>query len=181
MRIKVRGKKTIMWLITSLLDYKKYPAAEIKLWFKRRWKVEGLIEEIKIWLGADVLRSQKVAGIYKEITARVMAFNLTHWLILKACPRRQKQPKQISVLATIRLITAYSLKMSVVSQPRFIELKEKLLEKIVRSTVPARPNRNEPRMKRRDQKHYPILKTSRAEWRKINEESNYVTTKRIRA
>lgn len=181
MRVKVRGKKINMWLITSLLDHKKYPADEIKLWYKRRWKVEGLIEEIKIWLGADVLRSKKSEGIYKELSARVMAFNLIHWVILKACPRHQKRPEQISVSATIRLITVYSLKMSAASKQRSIELNQRLLEKIAHSIVFARPGRSEPRMKRRDQKHYHILKISRTEWRKMNEGIDYVTTEKIRA
>ncbi|MEW6621347.1 MAG: hypothetical protein AB1422_18785 [bacterium] len=35
--------------------------------YKKRWKMEGLIEEIKIWLGADVLRSKTKEGIYKEM------------------------------------------------------------------------------------------------------------------
>lgn len=178
---KVLGKKTVIWLITSLLDKQKYPADEIKLWYKRRWKVEGLIEEIKIFLGADVLKSKKSEGVYKELYARVMAFNLIHWVILKTCQRYKKKPERISVSATIRLTAAYSLKMSESSVRRSLSLYEELLEKIAQSTVPSRPSRIEPRMKRRDQKHYPILKVSRAEWRNINEEVDYVIESKMRA
>lgn len=180
-RVKVLGKKTVIWLVTSLLDKQKYPADEIKLWYKRRWKVEGLIEEIKIFLGADVLRSKKAEGIYKELYARLMAFNLTHWVILKACQKYKKNPERISISATIRLTAAYSLKMSESSVRRSVSLYEELLEKIAQSTVSHRPGRIEPRMKRRDQKHYPILKVSRAEWRNINEGIDYVTADKMPA
>jgi hypothetical protein len=67
-----------------LLDDKKYPVDEIKALYMRRWIVEGLIEEIKIWLGGDVLRSKTVEGIHKELYARIIAFNLIRWLILRA-------------------------------------------------------------------------------------------------
>lgn len=168
-KVKVRGKKTAIWLVTSLLDNKKYPAEEIKLWYKRRWKVEGLIEEIKIALGADVLRSKTAEGIHKELYARVIAFNLTHWVILKTCRKYQKSPERISVCATIRLTATYSLKMSAAPAQRVDFLYEELLEKIAFASVLHRPGRVEPRMKRRDQKHYPILKIARAEWRNTNE------------
>lgn len=180
-KIKVRGKKTTIWLVTSLLDDKKYPAGEIKLWYKRRWKVEGLIEEIKIDLGADVLRSKTAEGIHKELYARVISFNLTHWVIMKACKKYKKNPERISVCATIRLTATYSLKMSATPAHRVGSLYEELLEKIALSSVPHRPGRIEPRMKRRDQKHYPILKISRAEWRAINKESKHVTKVKVPA
>jgi len=177
MKLKVRGNKTAIWLMTSLLDKQKYPVDEIKLWYKRRWKAEGLIEEIKIFLGADVLRSKKADGVYKELYARVMAFNLIHWIILKACRKHKKNPERISVSATIRLTTAYSLKMGA----RSSGLYKILLDKIACSTVSHRPGRSEPRMKRRDQKHYPVLKMSRAEWRNISEGIEHVTADKMSA
>ena len=166
--VRTRGKKEILWLITSLLDAKKYPAQEIKLLYKKRWKVEGLIEELKIWLSADVLRSKTEEGIYKEMYARIIAFNLIHWLILKAAKKHLKDPERISVSATLRLTTTYSLKMSMSPFWMLPSLYEDLLEKVAYSKVPYRPDRLEPRMKRRDQKHYSILKISRMEWRNIN-------------
>ena len=165
---KIRGRKMILWLATSLLDARKYPAAEIKELYKKRWKVETLIEEIKIWLGSDVLRSKTAKGIRKELYARIVAGNLVHWLILKAAKKYNKDPQRISTTASTRLLNCYSLKMSEAPQEKLPDLYEQLLEKIASSTVPYRPNRLEPRMKRRDQKHYPILHTSRAQWRKEN-------------
>lgn len=166
--IRIRGKKETLWLITSLLDAKKYPSQEIKLLYKKRWKVEGLIEELKIWLSADILRSKTEEGIYKEMYARIIAFNLIHWLILKASKKHQKDPERISISATLRLTAVYSLKMSTAPFWKLKLLYEDLLEKVAYSKVPYRPDRLEPRMKRRDQKHYSILKISRMEWRNIN-------------
>ena len=165
----IRGKKELFWLITSLLDAKKYPGQEIKLLYKKRWKVEGLIEEIKVWLSADILRSKTKDGIYKELYARIIAFNLIHWLILKAGKKHQKDIERISVAATLRLTASYSLKISAAPAWMLPSLYEELLRKIAYSKIPYRPGRNEPRLKKRETKRYSALKISRAEWRVMDE------------
>lgn len=167
MTAKIRGKRETFWLVTSLLDLQLYPAQEICGWAKKRWKIEGLIEELKIWLGADILRSKTVEGIYKELYARVIALNLVHWLILKAAAKYQRKSERLSVSATLRLTAAYSLKMSTAPAWRLPLLYEELLEHIAFSRVPYRPNRMEPRMKKRLPKNYPKLKISRQEWRSL--------------
>jgi putative transposase len=164
----VRGRKETFWIVTSLLCAEQYPADEIRALYQRRWLVEGLIGEIKIWLGADVLRSKTEEGIRKELCARIIAFNLIRWLILKAAKEHGESAERISFAATVRLIAAFSLKMSTAPFWMLPSLYEELLERIASSIVAYRPGRIEPRMKRRDQKHYPILKISRSEWRALN-------------
>ncbi len=164
---KVRGRKETFWLVTSLLNPSVYPANEIKAWYKNRWKVETLIEELKILLGSDVLRSQSIEGIYKELYARVLALNLIHWLILKASQKYNLNRNLISVSAATRLSSAYSLKMSLAPVWQLPELYDELLEQIGRSNIYSRPDRLEPRMIKRDKKHYPQLKISRYEWRQL--------------
>lgn len=168
LQTKIRGRTTTLWLVTSLLNTQDYPAQEVKDLYKKRWKVETLIEEIKIWLGSDVLRSKTAEGIHKELYARIVAGNLIHWLILKAAKKHHQNSERISITAATRLIHCYSFKMSEAPEKRLPDLYEELLDKIARSIVPYRPNRIEPRMKRRDLKHYPILHSSRAQWRKDN-------------
>lgn len=108
-------------------------------------------------------------GIRKELYARIVAGNLIHWLILKAAKKHQRDPEGISTTAAIRLINCYSLKMSEAQEERLVQLYEELLNKIADSIVPYRPNRIEPRLKKRDQKHYGILRIPRAQWRKEND------------
>lgn len=165
---KIRCKKETFWIVTSLLDSQQYPAKEVCGWLKKRWKVEGLIEELKVWLGADIFRSKTAEGIYKELYARVIALNLIHWLILKAAKKHsQKQEINLSVSATLRLTVAYSLKMSTAPAWRLPFLYEELLEHIASSRIPYRPNRMEPRMKKRISQNYSQLKMSRREWRNL--------------
>ena len=159
------NKKEMLWLVTSLLNPKKYPAHEIKDVFKKRWRAETLIEEIKLWLSADVLRSKTVEGIFKEMHARVVATHLIHWLILRAAKKHCEKPDRISVSATLRLTAAYSLKMSTAPAWQLPLLYDELLEHVADSLVPYRPGRIEPRMKRREAKKYNKLKIPRWLWR----------------
>lgn len=169
-RIKaaVRGRKEMFWLITSLVDERKYPAGEIRALYKKRWKMEGLIREIKIWLGADVLRSKTVEGIHKELYAKIIACNLIHWLMLKSAEEHRADAERISFSAAVRLTASFSLKMSCAPYWKLPSLYKDLLERVACSAVPHRPGRNEPRLKKRDQKHYGILKISRAQWRAMH-------------
>lgn len=164
---KIRGRKEVFWIATSLVDPEHYPAHEIQGWYKRRWKVEGLIEELKVWLGADVLRSKTGEGICKELYARIIGLNLIHWLILKATRQYHRPVERISTSAALRLTAAYSLKMSTAPSWQLPELYRTLLERIANSLVPDRADRMEPRMIRRDTKHYPMLKIMRSEWRAL--------------
>jgi len=167
-RARIDGKREEFWIATSLSDAEKYPAQEIIAWQKKRWKVETLIEEMKIWLGADVLRSKSPEGIYKELYARIIGLNLIHWLILKASQKHNKEIDRLSVSAALRLTASYSLKMSTAPVWQLPLLYNQLLERIAISRIPYRPNRLEPRMQKREPKDYPKLKMSRTEWRFLN-------------
>lgn len=167
-KARIRGRKETFWIATSLLDPKAYPADEIRAWYKKRWKVEGLIEELKVWLGADVLRSKTAEGILKELYARVIGLNLIHWLILKSAKKHNKSPARLSVSAALRLTAAQSLRMSTAPVWQLPILFEQLLGRMAFSTVPYRPNRIEPRMIKRETKYYNRLKISRTEWRSLH-------------
>ena len=165
--VRNKGKEETFWIATSLRDPRRYPAHEIQAWLKKRWKVETLIEELKIWVGADILRSKTVAGIYKELCARILGLNLIHWLIVKASRQHDREVDRISVSAALRLAVSYSLKMSTAPGWQLPLLYEELLERIASSQVPYRPDRCEPRMIKRETKYYPMLKIARTEWRNL--------------
>ncbi len=162
---RVRGKFKSIWLATSLLDAERYPAAEIGKLYAGRWRIETMFKEFKVTSGADVLRSKKADGIRKEIAARMMAMNLVRIVMLEAAAKHGKEPTRLSFTAALRLVVSTSLRMSTAATWGLGALYEIMLERIAAATVPERPGRNEPRMKRRETKHYEALRTSRAEWR----------------
>ena len=153
------------WLVTSLLDARRHPAEMIREFYRGRWSVETTIGEVKHPLSADVLRSKTPDGAYKEMTAKVMAFNLIRCVMLKAAPRRQAEPDRLSFSNARRLVVAYSLRMS--AAPIFLlqSLYREMLDAVASVLVPHRPGRVEPRAVRRERKHYERLKIPRRVWR----------------
>ncbi len=164
--LRVRGQHRVVWFVTSLLDAKCYPAAEIVELYGRRWRIETLFREVKINLSADVLRSQTPDGIRKEIIARLTALNIVRSVMLEAALTAGiADPLRISFTHAVRAIISFSPALSQLRLWAALEVYEAMLIEIASHINPSRPNRLEPRMVRREQRHYPSLRTTRAQWR----------------
>jgi len=167
-RVTLRGRKGMetSWLATSLLDAKAYPADEIAQRYAERWSVETRIREFKIDLSADVLRSKTVDGVRKEVMARVVAMNVITVLMLEAALDADVDPRRISFVQTLRTVLSFAPGFAYHAPATLPRLYRCMLHEIARNLVPLRSNRLEPRAIRREKKHYPSLKTTRAEWRR---------------
>jgi hypothetical protein len=162
----VRGTKATIWLVTSLLDPETYPAEEIARLYAGRWNIETLFRELKLTMGADVLRSKKPDGVRKEFAARMCAMNLVRTLMIEAALEHGEDPASLSFSNAVRATVATSLKMSEAPVWRLRGLYDELLAEIAAERVPDRPGRNEPRALTRERKHYPRLKVKRSDWRR---------------
>jgi IS4 transposase len=162
----VRGRMQTMWLVTSLRDAQRYPAAEIVELYARRWRIEVLFRELKIDLSADVLRSQSPEGIRKEIAARLIAINVVRSIMLEAAAQnRAEDPLRLSFIFAVRAIVNFAPALAIEPFWKLRMIYQAMLREIAAHQVEWRPGRKEPRMIRRDRKHYPMLTTTRAEWR----------------
>ena len=164
--IRTRGQRQTVWFVTSLLDNKNYPAAEIVGLYGCRWRIETLFREVKVNLSADVLRSKLVDNIYKEISARFIAVNIIRMTALEAALcHGEIDPIRISFVHTLRAILSFSPSFAFAPIWKLPLIYQAMLLEIASHIVPERPGRNEPRAVRRERKHYPTLKTTRAQWR----------------
>jgi len=89
-------------------------------------------------------------------------------VMLEAATGHGKEPTRLSFSAALRHVVSTSLRMSTAPAWELGALYEIMLEDIAAETVPERPGRNEPRMKRRETKHYEALRTTRAAWRQAS-------------
>jgi putative transposase len=165
---RVRGKRQLLWLVTSLLDAQLYSASEIAELYSRRWRIETLIEEIKIGLGADVLRSLTPEGIRKEFAARMLATNVMRMIILDAALQHRVDPLSISFKAAVRTVLAFAPALSRAPVCHLPAVYHGMLQEIAAQLIPHRPGRNEPRCIRRERQRFPRLKIPRAEWRRLH-------------
>ncbi len=149
--IAIPGRRTrVVTLATTLLDPVKYPAAEVAELYGQRWQIETNFRHLKQTLGMDVLRCQTVEGVQKELMMYAIVYNLVRLVMLEAAKRQQVPVERISFVDAVRwLAEAVHGKVP-------LELR----------VNPYRPNRNEPRVKKRRAKPYDLMRKPREELRK---------------
>ncbi len=156
-RIAVPGFRTTeVILVTTLLDEQAYPDAAIATLYRRRWAVELCFRDIKTTLGLDVLRCQSPELIEKEIWLQVIAYNLVRALMLEAAWTHQVELERLSFKGTVDTLRQWT-PLFAPQMFAFKRARRELLRIIAADQVPDRPNRVEPRAKKRRPKSYQLL------------------------
>jgi hypothetical protein len=163
--VRIRGKRRVLWLATSLLDARTYPAGEIVELYARRWQIEMLFREEKVALKADVLRSLTADGVRKELAARMVALNAVRAIMIEAAISHGADPFRLSFVHAVRAVIVFAPAMATAPGWKLPEIYGAMLTEIASHRVPLRPGRNEPRAVRREHHHYPTLRTTRRLWR----------------
>ena len=163
--LRIRGKRQVVWFVTSLLDPATYPAREIVELYARRWRIETLLEQFKVRLSADVLRSKTPDGVRKELAARMVALNVVRAIMLEAAAAHGQDPMTLSFVHALRAILAFAPVLATSPAWKLPAIYQAMLCEIAARRVPHRPGRLEPRAVRRERKHYPRLRTTRDNWR----------------
>lgn len=160
-RVAVPGYRTEeVVLVTTLLDEKAYPDESIAALYRRRWSVELFFRDIKTTLGLDVLRCQTPALVEKEVRLQVIAYNLVRALMLEAAWTHDVELERLSFKGTVDSLRQWTPLFA----PRMFAFKrarEELLRIIAADPVPLRPNRSEPRARKRRPKPYQSLTAPR--------------------
>jgi hypothetical protein len=156
-RVAVPGFRTDeVVLVTTLLDTKVYPDEAIIALYRRRWAVELCFRDIKTTLGLDVLRCQAPELIEKEIWLQAIAYNLVRALMLEAAWTHAVALERLSFKGTVDTLRQWTPLMAP-AMFAFKRARQELLRIIAADQVPYRPNRSEPRAKKRRPKCYQML------------------------
>lgn len=164
--LRIRGRREVVWFVSSLLDDAAYPAAEIVQLYARRWRIETLFLQVKVRLSADVLRSKTPGGVLKEMAARLAAVNVVRAIMLEAAAAHGQDPMALSFVHALRAILAFAPMLATAAGWKLPAIYEAMLCEIAACRTAIRPGRLEPRAIRREMKHYPRLCITRAEWRR---------------
>jgi hypothetical protein len=153
-------------LVTTLLDPLEYPAAELAQLYLRRWQVELFFRHIKTTLQMDVLSCLSPTMLEREVLMHMIAYNLIRGLMAEAASIHEQQVTRISFKGSVEAVRHFS---QVIAQARSrsqaLQLTNHLLETLAKSLVPYRPNRVEPRVKKRRHKRYPLMTKPRNHWK----------------
>jgi hypothetical protein len=161
------GKFRQMWLVTTLLDHKKYPGSSIVRLYRQRWEIETRIGSLKTALQMKVLQSKKTKNVYYEVAATVLAHNLVWMVIHQASLQTGIPAHRISFLGAVRTILAFSIRLLTEDICERHKVYAAMLYHIAGQTNLYRPNRIEPRLLKRQTRSYGFLKISRGKARAI--------------
>jgi len=114
----------------------------------------------------DVLRGQSPAIVRKEIWAHLLAYNLIRAVIAQSAVTHGVLPRTLSFKGALQTIHAFSIFLGLARQSRLHDLYCTMLAAIASQRVGDRPDRSEPRARKRRSKPYPYLTTPRSEYKK---------------
>jgi hypothetical protein len=166
--VNVPGWRTqSLVVVTTLTDSIAYPAADLAKLYLRRWTVELFFRDIKITLGMDVLRCQTPAMVRKEIVMHAIAYNLIRALMQQAAALYHVPIERLSFKGSVDTLRQWSDTLNAAhDKPREqARLFNQLLQILAEDTVPLRPDRSEPRVRKRRPKAYPLMTHPRHDYR----------------
>jgi hypothetical protein len=161
-------------LATTLLDPRAFPAEAFADLYRRRWTAELSLRDLKTTLGMDVLRCKTPEMVHKELTMFVIAHNLIRLLILQAAQSHPIPLERISFKGTVATLRSFAPLIAGRSQESERQsLVTGLLRCLADDPLPLRPNRVEPRARKRRPKSYQLLTKPRRLFREIPHRNRY--------
>jgi len=150
---------------TSLLDAEEFPAGELADLYRQRWHAELDLRSLKSTLQMDVLRCKTPEMVRKEIWTHLLAYNLVRTIMAQAALTHSHLPRALSFKGALQTLNAFQPQLEQASSELVGRLLHQLLKAVAVHQVADRPNRYEPRVRKRRPKAYPLLHQPRAQAR----------------
>ncbi len=146
-----RTKEIIV--VTTLLDPEQATKEDLADLYRSRWSQELDLRDIKISLQMDVLRCKTPELVRKEIWTHILAYNLIRTIMAQAAHQHEIQPREISFKGTMQTLEAFQTLISFQGNKGVAfrqKLYRQLLEAVATHRVANRPDRFEPRKRKRN-------------------------------
>ncbi len=157
-RVDKPGFRTrVFVVVTTLLDPAAFPAVELAGLYRQRWHGELDIRSIKQAMGMDVLRCQSPEMVRKEIWGHFLVFNLIRGVMAEAARRHELQPRRLSFQGARQMIEGFRVELNRAASGQMAGLVAGLLGAIATLRAGDRPDRYEPRVRKRRPKAYPLM------------------------
>jgi hypothetical protein len=167
LRVVRAGFRTRVVLIaTTLRDVATFSRAELTGLSRTRWHAELDIRSLKHALAMDVLRCQSSEMVSKEIWAHLLVYNLIRTAMAVAALGAGLQPRQLSFQGARQTLRAFAEELTGRPATVFAAQMGVILGRLARHRVGDRPNRSEPRERKRRPKRSKYMQFPREEARK---------------
>jgi hypothetical protein len=153
-------------IATTLLDAGEFTKDDLATLYRARWQAELDLRSLKETMQMRVLRCKAPELVRKELWTHILAYNLIRTIIAQAANKHGLEPRSISFKGAIQTLEAFqpviALRASDDAECRS-GLYQQMLDAIATHRVADRPDRVEPRLRKRRPKHYGFLRKPRAE------------------
>jgi hypothetical protein len=153
-------------IATTLLDAGAFTKDDLATLYRARWQAELDLRSLKETMQMRVLRCKTPELVRKELWTHILAYNLIRTILAQAASKHGLEPRSISFKGAIQTLEAFqpviALQASDDTECRS-GLYQQVLDAIATHRVADRPDRVEPRLRKRRPKHYGFLRKPRAE------------------
>jgi hypothetical protein len=139
-------------VVTTLLDAEQTTKEELAELYRARWNNELDLRSLKSTMQMGELRAKTPEAVRKEVWAHVLAYNLIRTVMAQAAARHEVPPRSISFKGAMQTLEAFE-PLLVLGPARNAagrrDLHREVLDAIATHRVADRPDRFEPRLKKR--------------------------------
>ena len=153
-------------LITSLLDWQRYPALALASAYHERWEIEITVDELDTHqrLALHPLRSLKPVGVLQELYGLLVAHYAVRKIMLEAANTAGLDPDRISFINALRLIAEAIPEFQQTAPQEHERLYGNLLHDIARFRLPPRKARVNPRVVKRKMSTFDKKRPEHYQW-----------------
>ncbi len=166
-RVEQPGFRTKTLVVaTTLLDADEFTQEDLVQLYRARWNAELDLRSLKQTLQMDILRCKTPELIRKELWTHILAYNLIRTIMAQAAIKHGMDPRSISFKGALQTLEAFQPMIALQGQHNTVFrniLYRHLLNAIATHRVADRPDRFEPRLRKRRPKKYDLLMKPRHE------------------
>jgi hypothetical protein len=170
-RVQVRQpgfRSRNMIVVTTLVNAEEVTAHDLAGLYRARWNAELDLRSLKQTMQMDILRCKTPELVRKEIWTHILAYNLIRTIIAQAANKHRLEPRTISFKGAVQTLEAFQPLIATqgnCSSTYCRSLYDQLLDAVATHRVADRPDRFEPRQRKRRQKKYDRMMKPRNEFK----------------
>ena len=160
-------RSRVIIVVTTFLDSEAVSRDDLAELYRSRWNNELDLRSLKQTMQMDILRCKTPELVRKEIWTHLLAYNLIRTMIAQAATKHALEPRAISFKGAIQTLEAFQPALAIQGHGNHtvrMALYQHVLDAIATHRVANRPDRVEPRLRKRRPKHYGFLRKPRREY-----------------
>jgi len=149
---------------TTLLNADEFTQSDLARVYRAHWNAELDLRSLKQTMQMEILRCETPELVRKEIWTHLLAYNLIRTIIAQAATKHGLEPRSISFKGAVQTLEAFQPMIEMLGQLDSdfrLYVYQQLLDAIAIHRVADRPDRFEPRLRKRRPKHYGFLRKPR--------------------